>query len=296
MENKTHQQLSPYVRFATSNQIVYGPIHIDRVIFDYELLLIEEGAVTVIIEGETYNAAAGDLFLIKPGVAHTITLEKGGRFLQPHIHFDLLENEQSKTTPINFKPLQGLSSSEKGLFRDTSLFAGIQSLPYYMRPVDLSRLKHLIYEIAYAFESRQPFSNLEMKGLMIQLLSYLQRAKHYQTHDIQDTDMQLAARIKQYLDDHSESPLSLDMLQNHFLISRFLIIDIFKKAYRMTPIHYHNMVRIEKAKELLIYTTMTITEISEHLGYINIHSFSRAFKRESGMTPSSLPRPSRHSS
>ena len=44
--------------------------------------------------------------------------------------------------------------------------------------------------------------------------------------------------------------------------------------------------RLEKSKELLRNTDMSIDEISVAVGYLNTSSFRRKFKQEIGMTPS----------
>jgi YesN/AraC family two-component response regulator len=46
-----------------------------------------------------------------------------------------------------------------------------------------------------------------------------------------------------------------------------------------------NEIRIRKAKELLIVTEMSIQDISLEVGYANITSFNRMFKKQIGMSP-----------
>lgn len=46
--------------------------------------------------------------------------------------------------------------------------------------------------------------------------------------------------------------------------------------------------RLERAKTLLAYSDMSVTEVAEHLGFGSIHYFSRAFKRHHGVEPSSF--------
>ena len=47
------------------------------------------------------------------------------------------------------------------------------------------------------------------------------------------------------------------------------------------------MLRIEKAKELLLYSDKNITQVAEELGYNSIHHFSSQFKRVVGLSPKS---------
>ncbi len=59
----------------------------------------------------------------------------------------------------------------------------------------------------------------------------------------------------------------------------------FKKATNETPIAYIQHLRIEKAKEMLEKSNETINEITWKIGYEDINSFRRLFKKNTGMSP-----------
>jgi transcriptional regulator GlxA family with amidase domain len=63
------------------------------------------------------------------------------------------------------------------------------------------------------------------------------------------------------------------------------ISQLFKEHTGQTLSEYLEQIRINKATELLVQTGMTIDEIARHTGYNSSHSFRRAFKRVSGVTP-----------
>ena len=60
----------------------------------------------------------------------------------------------------------------------------------------------------------------------------------------------------------------------------------FMAIYNMPPSQWIRLKRIEKAKELLLCTTMTVTDICYTLGFENIAHFSRLFKSHCGFPPS----------
>ena len=74
--------------------------------------------------------------------------------------------------------------------------------------------------------------------------------------------------------------LADNMNMNYNKISR-----IFKSSTGITVEKYLLKLKVEKAKELLIFGGISITEIAWILGYSSSQNFSTVFKRETGKTP-----------
>jgi len=53
----------------------------------------------------------------------------------------------------------------------------------------------------------------------------------------------------------------------------------------MTPIKYITMLRMEKAKELLITGHYKVSEIAGMCGFENVYYFSNVFKKHEGISP-----------
>lgn len=71
-------------------------------------------------------------------------------------------------------------------------------------------------------------------------------------------------------------------------VSKSEALRCFKEGTSTSPIEYLNQYRLNTAKELLLNTDKTITEISSQVGYDNIGYFDRLFKRAFGVTPNQL--------
>ncbi len=63
-----------------------------------------------------------------------------------------------------------------------------------------------------------------------------------------------------------------------FSISKYHLIRRFQALYDCSPIAYANLIRVEKAKSLLEDTSLSVTQISEQLGFSSIYTFSRFLK------------------
>lgn len=80
-------------------------------------------------------------------------------------------------------------------------------------------------------------------------------------------------------------PLSNEDLAAQVGLSTSYFRKLFSEVYGTTPLSYLQRLRIQKAKEMLLSNTGSISEIAYSLGYHNIYDFSRAFKRAAGCSP-----------
>ena len=69
-------------------------------------------------------------------------------------------------------------------------------------------------------------------------------------------------------------------------MNKFHLISEFKQAYRVTPIEYLILKRIEISKNLLISTNHSMEEISTIVGFNSQSYFNQVFKKKNMQTPS----------
>lgn len=60
---------------------------------------------------------------------------------------------------------------------------------------------------------------------------------------------------------------------------------VFEESMNMKPVDYINLVRINKACELMIKEDISMNDVGGRVGYLTPSSFNRNFKRLTGMTP-----------
>jgi AraC-like DNA-binding protein len=96
----------------------------------------------------------------------------------------------------------------------------------------------------------------------------------------------LALRIKNYLDTHIESHVSLREISRAVYRSPSQIIRIFKKEFNLTPYEYLLNCRLKTAMLMLQNTFMSVKEIAYKLDFADEHYFSSFFKEKTEMTPS----------
>ncbi len=104
--------------------------------------------------------------------------------------------------------------------------------------------------------------------------------------EAEDTDA-LMKRIDEYIMTHYQEPVNTKFLAGEFGLVPPYLSKLFQKYKGLSPNHYIQQIRLEKAEQLLVeYPEMMTKEIAQMTGYADPGYFSKAFKRWSGMYPS----------
>ena len=91
--------------------------------------------------------------------------------------------------------------------------------------------------------------------------------------------------VQEWIDEHYAEDFSLAWLAEQYAMSPRTLIRRFKTATGESPLAYLQTVRIEVAKKYLEVSAQTIAEITQKVGYEDVSSFSKMFKRKVGLSP-----------
>lgn len=104
-----------------------------------------------------------------------------------------------------------------------------------------------------------------------------------------ENDNQLIVRIQAYIDENYGDPsLCLSRISDLFHISESYFSFLFKKTVGVNFSTYLEQVRMTQAKHLLETTDIKIADLYVAVGYNNLTSFRRAFKKKYGVAPNAL--------
>ena len=108
-------------------------------------------------------------------------------------------------------------------------------------------------------------------------LSDRQRADNYEI---------LKDGVMQFLEEHySNRALSQTMVADHFHLSIYSLSRMFKKQFGMSFSEYVNGKRLEKSRELLLSTVLSVKEIADEVGFTDANYFTRLFRQNFGISP-----------
>lgn len=94
---------------------------------------------------------------------------------------------------------------------------------------------------------------------------------------------QLVEKLKKYIEEHLNEELSRTQLSNSVNFSGDYVARVFKMITGKTLSEYIMDRRIERAKEYLLETDMSVGNISYEVGFNNFSYFSKAFKEHTGV-------------
>jgi two-component system, response regulator YesN len=111
----------------------------------------------------------------------------------------------------------------------------------------------------------------------------LQVSQQYGKNDAKENNYCVLAM--KYFDDNYMNDMNITDAADYLNISYSYLSKIFRARTGTTLTDYLNNVRIEKSKEYLANTFLTLGEISEQVGYNNVQSYQRFFKKYVNLTP-----------
>lgn len=93
--------------------------------------------------------------------------------------------------------------------------------------------------------------------------------------------------IQDWLAKHYSEAIVLSEVAERFGLSTRSLVRRFKLATGLTPVNYLQELRLDGASRLLVQSRRSVEDITHAVGYQDVSSFIRLFKRRTGYSPSS---------
>ena len=92
-------------------------------------------------------------------------------------------------------------------------------------------------------------------------------------------------KAKAFIEEHKQDQLSLSQVARFVNVSTYHFCKMFKKATGFTFTEYLSLVRIAKAKNLLLNPHLHVSEIAYEVGFNSLTHFNRVFRKIVGQSP-----------
>jgi AraC-like DNA-binding protein len=91
--------------------------------------------------------------------------------------------------------------------------------------------------------------------------------------------------VKDYLHSCYQEEITLDDLALASYLNPCYLLREFKKLYRVTPHQYLTGIRLQEARRMIKLSQKSISQITNEIGFQDLASFSKLFKKKFDMTP-----------
>lgn len=228
---------------------------------NYDSLLVShilDGSFTFVIDGKHITARKGD----------TVFLD----CYKPHEYYtdDSFESIWVHFAGANCRELCEEITSNSGSLIKCS---------------DPEHVKKLLFRIFNGIGSEHSSSELSYSLDLYKLLIELSSPIHISSKN-QISYEDYIQDIKKYINEHLQDEITVKMLAKFMHMSNSHFSRVFKQQTGFTPYDYVLITRLNKAKELLQKTNLTVSEIAFEVGFNSESNFIYFFTTHNGISPS----------
>jgi len=251
----------------------------------YSVYFVARGDRYICVDGVHYHLFDGDMVIIAPHTPHQIL--QSDNFASNDFCIYTFVSRSPKLNKLKNRVFP-LNNKERSLFLNA-----IFSITPKLKPIqDIPNL----HGFTLSEDTSPDVLSLSIQYMELLLATlYLDRYNLLSTspllnvggnsmEDAADTD--LTARIKHYLIENLDKKISLTDVTRHMCMSLSGIEKNFKKDTGYSIIEYLNVLRLNRIKNLILYTDQNLTEIAKQTGFSSIQYFSKFFKTHTGFSPS----------
>lgn len=240
-----------------------------------EIVFILSGTGYHLFNGKSFPVKTGDVLLIHSGSTHAYN------------HRDLeMVNIIYDTSQLYLPILDGASLP---LFQ--LIFPDIRKAkPSFGEPIlslepeDMKRILDLIWKMEEKFDSPHPGAKLYCLSVFLETVMELCWLYSGGKPEKEEKTFRIG-EVMAYMNEHYQERVSIDQMARKAYTSQRNLFLQFKNATDCSPIQYLIKLRISRATEMLLQTTMSIGEVADKCGFSDSNYFSKTFHLHTGMSP-----------
>ncbi|WP_314587598.1 AraC family transcriptional regulator [Paenibacillus terrigena] len=243
-----------------------------------EIIYIMKGRMQLFIGGYSYIGVEGDIFFIEEGQIH-------GAYL--------IEKEEVPEYYAILINKSILLTAESMHVVHEPLLNGKLSFPKFLQSGDdnYRYFKEVILNIATELHTKKSGYELVIKSYLYQLVVTLTRVYGYvaaesPTERANRRKIEDLRDVMMFVEEHYGEEFTLNDISRIARMSSFHFCRTFKKITGQTFIEYVNLCRIRKGEEMIMNSSLPITQIAHRVGFNDINYFNRVFRKYRKCSPS----------
>lgn len=238
-----------------------------------ELVFVSSGRLSISSDGFNGVLEKNKLIIHRPDESHYLKTIEGNA---PTVIIIGFTCEGGDIDRFSMHPIALDDQDVKKLAEIVKEGRNVFAPPYDVPKYDMKKKKNAPYG------AEQMLKNLLEYFLISLTRKYGESALTEETTVIDKVN---ATEIISYIDDNYKEKITLDELAFIFRTNRSTLCKVFKTTTGKTITEYVNDKKLNKAKDKILTTNKTLTEIAEELNFESIHYFTRFFKKHVGISP-----------
>ncbi len=261
-------------------------MHFSRQIDEFVLYVIREGNMYIKEDGVKYRLAAGDFFLLEPGLLHEGFEKATCDYYYAHFSHSALKRAKDPAAAMEelAEKRRKTMISYNLDFEDPT-----DSITYIPKQFNVSSLdfRKVLSAATEEYDAREEHYRNRVSAT---LHSFLLNVAHEhllteRSEKKKITKAEYAAeRLIRYMNQNYSKPFSGSEIEEMFEVNFDYINRIVAKMTGYTVFAYLNGLRINNAKQLIATTDLPFNEIAYYVGIEDRYYFSKLFKKLTGMT------------
>lgn len=256
----------------------------------YELILVTDGPVHLQIGDEKLSLSSGECCLLRPWELHTSwqPIEERCGFYWAQFIADPAPSYREREAGVGAASASPARAGAQDL-RITGVDGSDDiGVPRRFRPSRRYELLGLFEQLHHQFREPEGYYRYRCTLLLGQIVGLIaeQWLEQLPTQGDSSASYLLYRRIVNHLDESYVQEVNSAALESELRHSYAYLCQLFKKYAGLTIGAYVQRLRMQRAKHLLVNSSLPVADIARQCGYEDPFYFSRAFKKVEGIGPS----------
>lgn len=222
-----------------------------------QISYVINGSCRIKVDGHEYPVSENDFVFVLPGRTHESLDSRNNQYELMDVKFSAPARDALDAIP---------------------------SLPAVTRVIDTAPVLSVLHRLIGTHRE-----SVNTKGLLAQLylleLLLIVSGQNESFSGVDDDAVLNIRRAGKYISKHYNTRISLNELAGNANLSPSRFTSVFRETFGVSPIEHLIQVRIERAKEFLLYSNYPVKQIAGECGFNSLQYFSRLFFKRTGIRP-----------